>query len=225
MRSKEKEILDLGPQHYSLDEYEDALIKLNKIGRWLGGDRANLQALEKMSPPPSTILDVGCGGGFFARRMASQFPDACVVGLEINPLAIAFAKRQASPSNVIYKESRQSVLEETPKSYDVVMTTLVCHHMDDDMIIDFLQRACRVAKRKVIINDLHRHTLAYYLFKGIAPVFFRNRLVMHDGPLSVQRAFKKEDWQRYLKAAGISTSAYTIAWKCFFRWLVEIDCT
>ena len=101
------------------------------------------------------------------------------------------------------------------------MATLVCHHMQDATLIDFLKKACSIAKRKVILNDLHRHPLALWGFQALAPLFFRNRLIQHDGPLSVRRAFTREDWKRYLTAAGISPDRYTIRWQWAFRWIVE----
>lgn len=223
-RSLEKEYIDLGS--YSKDEYEECLFLLDRVGRWLGGNRANFKALTVEEP--QSILDVGSGGGLFAIAMARRFPQAKIVGLEVNPLAIAFAKRQLlsipnPPYNVTFELRDPPVLTESSQSFDVVMATLVCHHFDDESLIDFLKKARRIAKKKVIINDLHRHWMAYYGFKALSPFFFRNRLVMHDGPLSVARAFKRADWVCFLASAGIPKERYTIEWHWAFRWLVTID--
>lgn len=228
-RSLEKEIIDLGSAHYTKAEYEDCLVKLDRIGRWLGGDSATLSALKKMNPHPLSILDVGCGGGLFTIRIAQKFPQAQVVGIDLNEQAIEFAKRSLvsmknPPDNVRFELRTQPKLAEASNSYDVVLSTLVCHHIPDQDLVEFLSAACQVAKRKVIINDLHRHVLAFGLFKLISPVFFRNRLVQHDGPLSVCRAFKYQDLKQYLSALKREPSHYKISWKWAFRWLLEIDC-
>lgn len=229
-RSYQPELLDLGPSHYEVDEYHHCLEQLHKIGIWLGGNAASMQALTSLKTPPASILDVGCGGGFFTLLMGQQFPEAKVVGIDVNPLAIAYAQRQHAkmanpPKNVSFVLKAQPELAELPKSYDVVIATLLCHHLPDAILIDFLRRAFLVARQKIIINDLQRHVAAYALFKLIAPICFRNRLVQHDGPLSIKRAFTKAEWQKYLAAAGIKAQNYAIHWRWAFRWLVEIDCT
>lgn len=228
-RSCEQEIIDLGPDHYSEEEYEDCLIKLGRIGRWLGGDAATLASLKKIKPHPESILEVGCGGGLFAIRLAKRYPHAKIVGIDLNPMAIQFAKRQQAVtqphcSHLSFECRRGKKLLEPPKSYDVVMATLVCHHLTDDSLIDFISSASRIAKRKVIINDLHRHPLALFSFRMVSPIFFRNRLVQNDGALSVKRGFKCHELAQLLAKAGIEPSRYSIKWHWAFRWVITIDC-
>lgn len=221
----EPEIMDLGPEYYSVAEYEDCLIKLDRIGRWLGGDYATFSILDRLNF--SSVLDVGCGGGLFTARLAKRYPQAKFIGIDLNPLAIEFANHQKALSktklpNLSFMCPEQKELNELIK-YDVVLSTLVCHHMLDKELIDFLAKASRIAQKKVILNDLHRHPLAFFLFKMIGPILFKNRLVQHDGPLSVRRGFKNQEWINYLEKAGIHPSCYKIKWKFAFRWLVEIN--
>lgn len=226
-RSLELEIIDLGD--YSEEEYRDCLCKLGQIGKWLGGDLATFKAFERMGSTPSSILDVGCGGGQFTTRLALRFPSARVLGIDLNPLAIEFAKEKLrvmknSPKNLQFETRSQEKLDEEKKSFDVVTSTLVCHHLTDENLTDFIMSACHIAKKKVIINDLHRHPMALYLFKIVSPIFFRNRLIQSDGALSIRRAFIYDDWMHYLKKAGLHPSQYTLSWHLPFRWLLEIDC-
>jgi len=181
-----------------------------------------------MDPPPESILDVGCGSGTLAIKLAQLYPDAKIVGIDLNPVAIQFAQRQrvliCPPLNhLVFECRKEERLLEPSKSYDVVMATLVCHHLTDKALIDFISNACRIAKKRVILNDLHRHPLALFLFRMISPVFFRNRLIQHDGPLSIQRAFKYHEWVELLAKAGIAPSSYRIRWHWAFRWIVEIE--
>ena len=226
-RSSQSEIIDLGPPHYTEEEYNDCLTKLDRVGRWLGGDQATFAALD-FSQTPLSILDVGCGGGSFTIRLAQRYPQAQVMGIDINPLAINYAKRKLSsmlhpPRHITFECRPQEKLEEAKKSYDIVLSTLVCHHLSDEDLIDFVTRAVKVAKKKVIFNDLHRHPMAYYLFKTIAPIMFKNRLIQHDGPISILRSFTYQDWIYYLEKARIPPSSYSIQWRYAFRWLVEIN--
>ncbi len=218
-RSYELELIDRGPDHYTLDEYRDCLHQLGRIGRLIGGDRATLKAFAHLSP--TSILDVGCGGGQFTTRLAHRFPKTNVHGIDIDSTAIAYAREQ-SPTlpNLTFEESG-----EMKGSWDVVTATLVCHHLDDDKLVTFLQQACRAARHRVILNDLHRHWTATAAFGATAPLLFRNRLIVHDGLLSIRRAFKKRDLHHYLQQAGIPLAACRISWHLGFRWIVQIDTT
>jgi hypothetical protein len=47
-------------------------------------------------------------------------------------------------------------------------------------------------------------------------------LVQHDAPLSVARAFRREDWVELLERAGIAR--YELRWRWAFRWQVVVHC-
>ena len=224
-KSYEKELIDLGPTHYSKEEYDDCLHQLGRIGRFLGGDTATLQAFRNLQPP-ETILDVGCGGGQFTIALAKEFPEAKVLGIDISADAITFANerlRESSQRNISFEHLSHPNLPYPRDSFDAVTATLVCHHLDDDQLIEFLKAAYLIAKGSIVINDLHRHRLSYCLFAPIARIFFPNRLILKDGLLSIRRSFKRQEWVHFLKAAGIPIERCTIRWHLPFRWIVVID--
>lgn len=224
-RSYEPELLDLGSSQYTQKEYEDCLDQLARIGRFLGGNQATFKTLFRF-PKPMSILDVGCGGGQFTLELAKQFSQARVMGIDISSEAIAFAQKQPganSLKNLEFNLCHLGQLPFIPNSFDVVTSTLVCHHLNDDQLIEFLKRSYQIAKNLVVINDLHRHWLAYSCFAFIAKLFFPNRLIVHDGLVSIKRAFKKKDWVNYLNAAGIPLEHCSISWHWAFRWVVCID--
>lgn len=70
------------------------------------------------------------------------------------------------------------------------------------------------------INDLHRHQIAYHFIKFVTKLFSKSYLVKNDGPLSVLRAFKKNEWVDILNKSGIKN--YTIQWKWAFRLLIIV---
>ena len=221
-RSNEKEYIDLGSEYYTVEEYQNCLSLLGRIGRVLGGDRASLLAFKSLCPNPGSILDVGCGGGDAAAKYAKTFPNCQVVGIDTSAEAIQYAK-QHDKNNLSFIHSSQPELQQEENSYDVVTATLVCHHLNDEELIAFLKNAKNVAKKCIILNDLHRNWLAYASFALVVPILFRNRLIWHDGLLSVKRGFKKRDWKKLLKQAGIEN--YTIKWRWAFRWVVTIPST
>lgn len=217
-RSEELELIDLGHPYYTQDEYDACLGKLDKVGDYLGGDRASFKTLEKLSFSPSSILDVGCGGGGFTQKLGQRYPHCSVEGIDISPAAIQYANNHNQLENVTFK---RCYLQDIPsKSYDLVIATLVCHHLKDHDLVPFLKDCLRVAKRTVIINDLHRHPVAWFLFLISAPVLFRNRLITHDGCLSVKRAFIRDDWMRYFDQLQVKGD---LSWHFPFRWLVTLN--
>jgi 2-polyprenyl-3-methyl-5-hydroxy-6-metoxy-1,4-benzoquinol methylase len=217
------ELIDLGPDHYTPGEYRDSMVKLGRVGRWLGGDRAGIAAFRSLSPPPDSIIDVGCGGGWFTRRLAVKYPGAMVVGEDVSAEAINLARDRHRHPNLSFRVSGHRAFEAEEDSVDVVTATLVCHHLEDAELIAFLRNTCRAARRAVILNDLHRHPLAHASFSVLAPLLFRNRLICHDGPLSVRKGFSRGDWHRLIAAAGIEPGRYSITWRWAFRWVVLIE--
>ena len=215
-RAQDNEIMDLGPSHYSISEYRQCLRQLDRIGRFLGGDQASFQAFKRLNP--ESILDVGCGGGTFTNRLGDRFPNAKVLGVDISQDAIQSAKKS---KNVDFQ--CVSDLSFPTNSFDVVTSTLVCHHLDEEKLIYFLKESYRIAKKSVILNDLHRHLVAYGLFFIVSRLFFRNRLVMHDGLISIKKSFVKEDWITYVKKANIPFDCCSIKWHFPFRWIVKIN--
>lgn len=226
-RSNQPEWIDLGAAYYTPEEYGDCLYQLDRIGQLLGGDRASFWALRQLLHSPTSILDVGCGGGLFTLRLATHYPSSKVIGIDLSHEAIRFAqerlKEQEPP--LINAQFLVSPFCELDNSFqfDVIITTLVCHHLPDQELLSFLQQACKRANKALIINDLHRHPLAIIGFATIAPLFFRNRLIQHDGLLSIRRSFTRQDWKTLLNAIAIDENYYTITWHWAFRWIVIID--
>lgn len=54
-----------------------------------------LDRLVPMIEPEMRILDVGCGGGQFALRLAERFPEVEIVGVDLSPGQVARARRRA----------------------------------------------------------------------------------------------------------------------------------
>lgn len=227
VRSTQLELIDLGSSHYTREEYQDCLIQLDRIGRILGGDQATYWGFDQLKRNPQSILDVGCGGGLLTMRLAMRYPQAQILGIDISKEAIQFAQSHLQHThppipNVAFAVPSSPELNYPPESFDVITSTLVCHHLSDDQIISFLKKSYSIAKQAIILNDLHRHFLATLGFSALAYPLFHNRLIVHDGLLSIKRAFKRRDWISYLQAAHIPLNRCSITWHWAFRWIVFI---
>ena len=114
-----------------------------------------------------------------------------------------------------YRTGDASNLDFAP---DFVISSLVAHHMIDAELVGFLRWMEATAVRGWLINDLHRHWLAWAGFGLFAGVMRWHPIVRHDGALSVRRAFVRADWDRLLAAAGLNQPPVEVRWHAPFRW-------
>lgn len=208
-------------------EVVQALNELETINRWLGGYGVILNALKNISHgnQPMSVMDLGCGGGdtlrVIAKRSAKFKREVMLTGVDWNPLMTRFASEKSlAYPNLSYKTLSiwdDQLLEEKA---DVTMNSLFCHHFDDEELVKLVSRMYQLATGYVIINDIHRHWLAYYLIKYITAVFSKTFIVRYDAPLSVARSLTRAEWEIILAKAGIKK--YTIKWMWAWRWQIII---
>lgn len=218
-------MIDLGPHHYTQSEYRHCLELLGKINHYLGGFRATDHALKNLKTIPKSILEVGCGGGSLCQYLHKRYPETEILGIDLSAEAIQYAAANLSKENekkIAFATQKEKTLPFPESSFDVVTTMLVCHHMTDDELMLFIKEAYRVCSTSVIINDLHRHIGAYLSFSAIARLAFPNRLIWHDGRLSIRRAFRKKDWHDLMEKAGFHPDQWTLKWHWAFRWTLTL---
>lgn len=173
---------------------------------------------------PVTILDVGFGDGDMLRAIAHRFrdrPALRLIGYDINPRS-ARAARARTPEDLPIDYVTGDAFSIPPaQPIDLIVSSLVTHHMSDAAIVDFLRWMEARASRGWMVNDLHRHPLAYHGFRLMAAIARWHPIVRHDGAVSVARAFTRTDWEKLLDRAGIDPVAVDLRWKWPFRWCVE----
>lgn len=108
--------------------------------------------------PIDTILEVGCASGANLIRLRSRFPDARLLGIDINRRAIAIAGShfaQQGDSNVSFSVGRADHLDLPDASVDVVLTDAVLMFIAPDRIGKVLNELCRVARMGLVLNEYH----------------------------------------------------------------------
>jgi hypothetical protein len=93
---------------------------------------------------------------------------------------------------------------------DVVVSAQFTHHLAETDIVRFLRWMEEHARVGWFINDLSRAPIPYHLFKAFATLARLHPFVQHDGPVSIARAFRPEDWRRMCAAAGIPADEIVI---------------
>ena len=131
-------------------------------GAWIGGEEYRLLASLLAPHPSETLLDVGCGTGYFTRQFATDAAEPKVIGADIDPDMLRFADGHSDRSiGFVAADARQLPFRD--RSFDLVVSvTALCFIQDEKQA---LSEMLRVARRRVVLGLLNRHSLLY-LAKG-----------------------------------------------------------
>lgn len=229
VRSDEREIMDdFTLAGKALRVNLDILASINK---WLGGNQVSLSGIQKLikdfpKDKELVIVDLGCGNGDMLRRVSKlgkklgyKFK---LMGIDANNDSVQYAKLLSLGfDNVNY--CRMNIFSDEFKklNYDIALSTLFLHHLDDQEIIDKLSLLIDQANIGIVINDLHRSKLAYFLF-NIISFFINNKIIRNDGLVSIRRGFKKRELETFAKQLQVKSD---ITWKWAFRyqWIMKTN--
>jgi 2-polyprenyl-3-methyl-5-hydroxy-6-metoxy-1,4-benzoquinol methylase len=169
------------------------------------------------------VLDVGCGEGDMLRRLHRWSVRTGhrleLVGLDMNSLGNQ-AAIAATPATAPIEYRTADVFAPGLGQFDVIISSLFTHHLPDDRVVDFLQVMEQHTSLGWFVNDLHRHPVAYHGFRTLSRLAGWHRFVQHDGPISVARSFRRDDWTTFLSRAGLADRAH-IRWHAPFRYCVQ----
>ena len=224
-RSDAPELMDT--ECVEFEEFRDCLRQLEALNRWSLAYRPTLAWLKRAATAtgrgPVSILDVGSGYGDMLRRIRGWARARGVavelVGIDLNPWSERAAMLATPDGDRAIRYETGDVFALAPdRRFDLVISSHFAHHLDDSGLVRFLRWMEERAERGWFINDLHRHWLPYWFLRGLFAVGRFNRLVVHDGPVSVTRSLTRRDWEDALARAGIDRSAVEIRWCMPFRW-------
>src|SRR6185437_13752640 len=80
--------------------------------------------------PGDTVLDVGCSGGYLARKLAAATgPSGHVAGVDPSAAAVGYSQQRASGTTMTFAVGVAQHLNLPDGSFDVVTCTLALHHV------------------------------------------------------------------------------------------------
>ena len=227
-RSQQREIMD------DLDmqgrELEKTLLDLDKVNKWLGGNRITVEGVEKLLEDQSfdrslRIIDVGCGNGNILKQVAEwarrKGIKMTLLGVDANSNAMSIAEKNLSGfPEVSFKA--MDVFSEGFKALeaDIILCTLTLHHFSDSEIEQLMRNFSEMAKVGVVINDLQRSKAAYYLFKAFCRACSIREINRKDGLTSILRSFKKEDIVRYGRGLNVKWQEINYKWAFRYQWIL-----
>jgi SAM-dependent methyltransferase len=163
-----------------------------------GDVREDIAALyDALDPirPFSTVLETGCGGGYYAELIAHHYPDAVYRGLDISPAMIELARAHYPDREFVVGSAYE--LPFADDSQDVVVDGVALIHMPS------WQRAvpeyARVARSHVVLHGL---TLT-----DSAPTTLFAKYAY--GQPSLESVFARSEVEAACAAAGLERVAIT----------------
>ncbi|HKV50217.1 MAG TPA: methyltransferase domain-containing protein [Gemmatimonadaceae bacterium] len=179
----------------------DALVVRRSLGdvaranALFGGTRAVLAELARAVPNapgarPVSLLDVGTGRGDIPAAAAAwcsrRGVGLATLGIEKSE---SLARIAADHTTVLSADALH--LPFADRSVDIVMCSQVLHHFERADAMAVLREMHRVARRRVIVSDLHRSWLAAAgIWLASFPLSF-HPVSRHDGVVSVLRGFTR----------------------------------
>jgi ubiquinone/menaquinone biosynthesis C-methylase UbiE len=208
---------------------------LAQINRRFGGTNLSIRAIRSLVDDARSrglvfddlrVLDVGTGAADIPVqivRARDGWSAAHVTAVDSRP-EILDAARRVTPALATRGDVELSIadgrsLPFADGAFDVAHASLVLHHLGADDAVTFLRELARIGTLGVVVNDLQRGFFEWLGAWLVLHAMTRNRFTVHDGPLSVRRAYTRAEAVRLLGRAGLRG----VAWHVGFaghRWAV-----
>lgn len=111
-------------------------------------------------------LDIGCGLGFFAHKLAkrSEFVEA----LDIDNAILEEASNLNSAPNICYRQADFLEADLSKGSYDVIVSIASLHHMDLEIALAKMKVLLNSSGKLVILGLYRETTILDYLYSFIS---------------------------------------------------------
>ena len=110
-------------------------------------------------------LDVGCGLGLFAWKLAKR--SAVVEALDVDAI-LEEARNQHNASNIYYKRADFLKIDLSEDSYDVIVSIASLHHMDLEAALKKMKLLLRPSGKLLILGLYRETSIIDYLYSVIS---------------------------------------------------------
>jgi SAM-dependent methyltransferase len=155
------------------------------------------------------ILDVGTGAADIPLALAGWARGhghrLRIVALEVHPTILGYAARAVNGSpevQIVGGNALEAPIR--PGSVDLALCSLVLHHLPEEAVVVLLRRLAGLVRLGFVVNDFRRGRLAWAAVWLATRVAGCGRIARHDGPLSVRRAYTREELSRLSARAGLA---------------------
>lgn len=158
-----------------------------------------------------TLLDVGTGLGDIPRAAAVAARRHGItlrlVGVELNRAAAAAARGADAADPIALVLADGGTLPLLPRSVDIVIASQVLHHLPHDVAVRWIANLSTLARRAVVLADLRRSRVAMAALWLVSYPLGFSAVTRHDGVLSLQRGYTRDEFNEMLIEAGVPAVA------------------
>lgn len=205
---------------------------ISRVNRLLNGNRITVKALDQLineTPREKyTIVDMGCGDGQMLREVANYYRKKDIhvqlIGIDLSKKGIQIAQERSMEYPEI-QFLRQDILTIRAEALqcDILLCTLTMHHFSNAEIPIFLDQFVKLANIGIVINDLQRSRVAYYLFKLFSIIFIKTDIGRSDGLTSIKSGFKKNELVAFSKLIPDAYHSVQYKWAFRYLWLITTN--
>ena len=157
---------------------------------------------------PFRIVDLGTGGGdipvalvHWARARGVRIS---VLALDVQPGVLACVAPTARGLPEVRLVAADAVHPPVrPAGVDLALCSLTLHHLPEPAVIALLRLMTEVGRLGFVVSDLRRSRRAWLAAWIATRLISRNRITRHDGPLSVRRAYTRDELAALSARAGL----------------------
>ncbi len=225
-RAKREELMD----DFSVGgaELEEALKHLRRLNRMFGAAMPVEYGVNRLweqsgKPASLSILDIGAGSGEINRSLL-RWADKKQIELAIT-LVDATEEACLEANRLFANEPRVTIMQANlfdlpSEAADIVTGSQFAHHFSDEELPNAVAHMLKVSRKGAVLADIHRHFIAWLAVWLSVRMISKNRYILHDGPLSVAKGFRAQDWRmlgsRLQKVVGQAELKYS--WRPLFRY-------
>jgi len=177
--------------------------------------------LNAVPPGCRTALDVGCGDGLLARRLAERC--ATVTGIDRNPPMIALAQAQQPRARITFLEADFLTHPIPEATFDFVCANTSLHHMDFTAALTTMARLLRPGGRLAVIGLAADKSITDLLAAAPAvPVDLFYRAIYRRGESGAPILDPEMTWREVRAAAATALPGVRyrrhLLWRYSLRW-------
>lgn len=184
-----------------------------------------LKLAKRLDKREFTVCDIASGGGdvplALVQLMKKRGITLRITGLDVSSVAIDYAAALATkhrlPSQLQFKQA-DAIHDGIAGQYDIAMSSLFLHHLDPPDGQLLLQNMASSARHLMMVNDLRRSEMGYWLAHLACRTLSRSPIVHVDGPRSVQGAFTCAEVTEMCRTVGLDKTEIVKRWP--FRFLL-----
>jgi len=206
----------------------EALRHLRRLNRIFGAKGPLLYGIKYLwkhagRPNDITILDIGSGSGDINLSVLKW---ADKRGLKLKIVLTDVTEEAREEAERLFRNDsrvefvRQDLFRPTELRADIVTASQFVHHFPSDQLPSIIDRMLSLSRIGVVINDIHRHWIPWSAVWIATRFVSRNPYIRHDGPLSVARGFRGEDFRHLARQLGNPDMTYR--WRPLFRYAVIV---